>query len=78
MFLFRKQKTNYGKIFAIVVGAVALVGAVAFLLYKFFGNRCLCESDYCDDYLDECDCCNEDDCDCEECVSEDETVKDAE
>lgn len=78
MFLFRKQKTNYGKIFAIVVAAVALVGAVAFLLYKIFGNRCLCESDCCDDYLDECDCEDDGDCTCEECCSEESPVKDAE
>jgi len=75
MYLFRKQKTtNYGKIFGIVVAAVALVGAVAFILYKFFGNRCLCESDYCDDFLDDCDCCDDEDCECgcEDCSPEEE------
>jgi len=82
MYFLRKQKTtNYLKIFGIVVAAVALVGAVAFILYKVFGKRCLCESDYCDDCLDDdCDCGDDEECGCgcEACSSEEEPATDKE
>lgn len=73
--LFQKKKeTNYGKIVAITVAAVAGACAVAVVLFKLYqkyiacklvldDDDCLCDCD-CD--CDECDC----DCDCDECDCE--------
>jgi len=51
-----KKKTNYGKIVAISVAAVAVASAVAFVVYKLikkYQNE-VCD---CDDLLEECDDC---------------------
>jgi hypothetical protein len=57
---FFKKKTNYGKIIAISVAAVAVASVVAFIVYKLvkkYTDDLVCD---CDDLLDECDC---DECD---------------
>ena len=51
MNLFRKKSTNYGKIIAITLAAVAGVCAVAFVVYKLIKK-------YTDDLLDECEDCD--------------------
>ena len=48
---FFKKKTNYGKIIAISVAAVAVASAIAFVIYKLIKK-------YSDDLLDECDDCD--------------------
>lgn len=61
MNIFHKKKTNYGKIIAISVAAVAVASVVAFVVYKLvkkYTDDLVCD---CDDLLDECDC------DCEDC-----------
>ena len=58
---FFKKKTNYGKVIAISVAAVAVASAVAFVVYKLikkYTDEFVCD---CDDLLDECEC------ECEEC-----------
>lgn len=54
-----KKKTNYGKIIAISVAAVAVAGVVAVIIYKlvkkYKQDEIACE---CDDLLDECDDCD--------------------
>ena len=58
MNLFRKKSTNYGKIIAITLAAVAGVCAVAFVVYKLI-KKYTEELVYdCDDLLDECDDCD--------------------
>ena len=68
MSLFRK-KTNYGKIIAISVAALAVASAVAFVVYKLI-KKYKEEAIY-DDLLEDCDC----DCDC---IEEAEMIEDAE
>ena len=78
MNFFQKKKTNYGKIVAISVAAVAVASAVAFVIYKLikkYTEDLVCD---CDDLLDD-ECC----CDCdleleEACDAEAEVVADAE
>ena len=75
--LFKKKKTNYGKIIAISVAAVAAASAVAFVVYKLV-KKYNEEMDY-EDLLDECDCDCDMLCDCdEEDTVEAEAVADAE
>ncbi len=68
MSFFQKKKTNYGKIIAISVAAVAVASAVAFVVYKLikkYTEELICD---CDDLLDgEC-------CDCEFEIDEAEEV----
>ena len=80
MKFFQKKSTNYGKIIAITLAAVAGVCAVAFVVYKLikkYTDEFVCD---CDDLLDECECeceeCELDECDicvlddeCEECAA---------
>lgn len=77
MSLFHK-KTNYGKIIAISVAAVAAASAVAFVVYKLVKKYR--EEDLYDDLLEDCDC--ECDCDCGcidiEDAEEAEMIEDAE
>ena len=77
MSLFRK-KTNYGKIIAISVAAVAAASAVAFVVYKLVKKYR--EEELYDDLLEDCDC--ECDCDCGcidiEDAEEAEMIEDAE
>ncbi len=59
--LFQKKKeTNYGKIIAITVAAVAGVCAVAFVLFKLYQKYIACKL-----ILDEDDCLCDCDCDCD-------------
>ncbi len=58
MNFFQKKKTNYGKIVAISVAAVAVASAIAFVIYKLikkYTEELVCD---CDDLLDDecCDC----------------------
>ena len=70
---FFKKKTNYGKIIAISVAAVAVASVVAFVVYKLV-KKYQDEAIY-DDLLDGCDC----DCECDcECLEDAEAVEDAE
>ena len=75
MNFFQRKKTNYGKIVAISVAAVAVASAVAYVIYKLikkYTEELVCD---CDDLLDEC-CC---DCELDEaCEAEAEVVADAE
>ncbi len=77
-----KKKTNYGKIIAITLAAVAGVCAVAFVIYKLIKKYTEDLVYDCDDLLDECDECDiaiedaeEECCCCEEAA---EAVADAE
>ena len=76
MNFFQRKKTNYGKIVAISVAAVAVASAVAYVIYKLikkYTEELVCD---CDDLLDG-ECC----CDCEldeACEAEAEVVADAE
>lgn len=76
MSFFQKKKTNYGKIVAISVAAVAVASAIAFVIYKLikkYTEELVCD---CDDLLDdECCCCE---CELEEAEAEAEVVADAE
>ena len=54
---FFKKKTNYGKIVAISVAAVAVASAVAFVVYKLVKKYSEDLVYECDDLLDECDDC---------------------
>ena len=58
---FFKKKTNYGKIIAISIAAVAAASAIAFVVYKLIKKYQDDIAYDCDDLLDECDC----DCDLE-------------
>jgi hypothetical protein len=60
---FFKKKTNYGKIIAISVAAVAVASAVAFVIYKLIKKYSEDLVYDCDDLLDECE-------DCELCIED--------
>ena len=64
-----KKKTNYGKIIAISVAALAVASIVAFVVYKLV-KKYKEEAIY-DDLLEDCDC----DCDC---IEEAEMIEDVE
>ena len=73
MSIFNKKKTNYGKIIAISVAAVAVASVVAFVVYKLvkkYTDDLVCD---CDELLDECDCCE----DCELALDETEEAVEA-
>ena len=55
---FFKKKTNYGKIIAISVAAVAVASAIAFVIYKLIKKYSEDLVYDCDDLLDECDDCD--------------------
>lgn len=55
---FFKKKTNYGKIVAISVAAVAVASAVAFVIYKLIKKYSEDLVYECDDLLDECEDCD--------------------
>ena len=55
---FFKKKTNYGKIIAISVAAVAVASAIAFVIYKLIKKYSEDLVYDCDDLLDECDECD--------------------
>ena len=55
---FFKKKTNYGKIIAISVAAVAVASAIAFVIYKLIKKYSEDLVYVCDDLLDECDDCD--------------------
>lgn len=56
--LFRRKKTNYGKIIAISIAVVAVVSAIAFVIYKLMKKYSEDLVYDCDDLLDECDDCD--------------------
>ena len=58
MSFFHKKKTNYGKIVAISVAAVAVASAIAFVIYKLIKKYTEDLVYDCDDLLDECDECD--------------------
>ncbi len=58
MKFFNKKKTNYGKIVAISVAAVAVASAIAFVVYKLIRKYTEDLVYDCDDLLDECDECD--------------------
>ena len=60
---FRKKKTNYGKIIAISLACVAVVGVIAFIIYKLVKKYTEDLVYDCDDLLDDCDDCDVDDLD---------------
>ena len=64
MCLFSKpEKPKYGKVVLITLGAVAAVAAIAYAVYKFvFEYKQVCD---CEDYLDDCDFCDDECCECE-------------
>ena len=68
-----KKKTNYGKIIAISVAAVAAASAIAFVVYKLIKKYK--EENLYDDLLEDCDC--ECDCDCD-CLEDADEIEDAE
>lgn len=57
---FRKKKTNYGKIIAISLACIAVVGIIAFIIYKLVKRYTEDLVYECDDLLDECDECDVD------------------
>lgn len=74
MHLFKKKSTNYGKIIAISVAAVAVASVVAVVVYKLI-KKYKEEAVY-DDLLEDCEC--DYDCDCidaEEDVEADEIAE---
>ncbi len=58
MKFFERKKTNYGKIVAISVAAVAVASAIAFVIYKLIKKYSEDLVYDCDDLLDECDECD--------------------
>ena len=81
MFNFFKKpepKVNYGKIVAIVLGIIAGLAAIAFVIIKFGKKLCPCCCDECCCCDDEC-CCDDDECCCcdDECCCDeiDDTVE---
>ncbi len=80
MNFFKKKSTNYGKIIAISVAAVAAASAVAFVVYKLIMKYK--EETIYDDLLEDCDCDCECDCECledaEEAIEADEVEEAAE
>ena len=78
MFLFRRKRTNYGKIIAITLGVIAGIAAIAALVYfgiKLARKYFVCTDCECDD-LDDCECdCELCDCnDAEEAFADVDTV----
>lgn len=70
---FQKKKTNYGKIIAITLAAVAGVSAIAFVVYKLVKKYTEEVALDCDDFLDECEECElaaEGEEECVECCAE--------
>ena len=57
-FFEKKKKTNYGKIIAITLAAVAGVSAIAFVVYKLIKKYTEDLVYDCDDLLDECEDCD--------------------
>ena len=58
MNFFNKKKTNYGKIIAISVAAVAVASAVAYVVYRLIKKYTEDLVYDCDDLLDECEDCD--------------------
>ena len=70
---FQKKKTNYGKIIAITLAAVAGATAIAFVVYKLVKKYTEEVALDCDDFLDECEACElaeEGEEECVECCAE--------
>ena len=58
MGLFRRKKTNYAKIILITLACVAVVGIIAFVVYKLVKKYTEDLVYDCDDLLEECDDCD--------------------
>ena len=58
MFGFGQKKTNYGKIIAITVAAVAAASAIAFVVYKLVKKYTEDLVYDCDDLLEGCNHCD--------------------
>ena len=58
MNFFRKKKTNYGLIIAVSLACIAVVGIIAFIIYKLVKKYTEDLVYDCDDLLDECDDCD--------------------
>ncbi|MBR2370828.1 MAG: hypothetical protein IKA82_02285 [Clostridia bacterium] len=74
----KKKTTNYGKIIAITVAAVAGACAVAYFLVKLYEKHIACKlalEDYDDDCICELDLDDDCDCECELCNPEDVEVE---
>ena len=56
--MFRRKRTNYGKIIAITLAVIAGAGAIAFIIYKLVKKYTKDLVYDCDDLLDECDDCD--------------------
>lgn len=56
--LFRRKKTNYAKIIIITLAVAAVVGLIAFIIYKLVKKYREDLVYDCDDLLDECDDCD--------------------
>ena len=55
MSFFKKKKTNYGKIIAISIAVVAVVGIIAFIIYKLVKKYTEDLVYDCNDLLEACD-----------------------
>lgn len=58
MNFFRKKKTNYAKVILITLACVAVVGIIAFIIYKLVKKYTEDLVYDCDDLLEECDDCD--------------------
>lgn len=58
MGFFKKKKTNYGKVILITLACVAVVGIIAFIIYKLVKKYTEDLVYDCDDLLEECDDCD--------------------
>ena len=58
MNFFRRKKTNYGKIIAISIAVVAVVGIIAFIIYKLVKKYTEDLVYDCNDLLEACDDCD--------------------
>ena len=58
MGFFRKKKTNYGLIIAVSLASIAVIGIIAFIVYKLVKKYTEDLVYECDDLLDECHDCD--------------------
>ncbi len=58
MNFFKKKKTNYAKVILITLACVAVVGIIAFIIYKLVKKYTEDLVYDCDDLLEECDDCD--------------------
>lgn len=68
----KSNKTSVFTIMGIVLASIAAIAGIAYVIYRFFGCRCLAD-DCCYEYGYDCD-----DCDCDECDDDCDCGDDAE